>query len=58
MGLVNYVKETKAEMTHVSWPSRSQTIAYSVLVIVICVATSVYLGFFDRFFASVLKLFF
>lgn len=58
MGLVNYIKETKAEMVHVSWPSRKLTIAYSILVIVICVATSVYLGFFDRFFASAIKLFF
>lgn len=56
MGLINYVKETKAEMAHVTWPTRKQAIGYSVLVIVVCVAASLYLGLFDRFFASVLKL--
>ena len=33
MKLTEYLKETRNEMSHVTWPSRRQTIAYSSLVI-------------------------
>ena len=29
MGIINYVKETRGELKHVSWPTRKQAVTYS-----------------------------
>jgi len=50
MSLKNYFGEVKAEMAHVSFPSRKQTIFFTVLVILISLAVSIYLGVFDFIF--------
>ncbi len=57
MGLKQYINETKAELKHVSWPTRNQTIIYTLLVIVISVALSIYLGIFDYIFTLGIKAF-
>ena len=53
--IVEYVKETQAEMKHVSWPTRNQAIGYTVAVVGISVAVSVYLGVFDGLFSTALN---
>ncbi|MEI7777241.1 MAG: preprotein translocase subunit SecE [bacterium] len=50
MGLTEYIKETKVEMKHVTWPSRRQAIAFTVVVILISIGVALYLGFFDFLF--------
>lgn len=52
MGIINYINETKAEMKHVTWPTRSQAALYTLIVIVISIAVAAYLGVFDAIFAS------
>lgn len=52
MGISNYINETKAEMKHVSWPTRSEAIMYTILVIVLSLALAAYLGIFDALFAA------
>ncbi len=52
--LSNYLKETRSEFTHVNWPSRSQTIAFTVTVIVISAVVAYMLGLFDFIFAKIL----
>jgi preprotein translocase SecE subunit len=52
---VEYIKETQGEMKHVSWPTRSQAIGYTVAVVLISVITSLYLGLFDGIFAGLLN---
>lgn len=47
MKLFEYLKATKGEMKHVSWPTRHQTIAYTLIVIVVSVFVAFYLGLFD-----------
>lgn len=42
-----FLKEVRAELEKVVWPSREQTIRYSVLVIVVAVATGLFLGSLD-----------
>jgi preprotein translocase subunit SecE len=42
-----FLKEVKAELEKVVWPTREQTIRYSILVVVIAVATGLFLGGFD-----------
>lgn len=56
MKIVEYLRETKGELKHVSWPTRRQAIAFTVLVIAISIVVSVYLGLFDALFSEGLKL--
>lgn len=51
----NYFKEVRAEMKHVSWPSRRQAIVYTVVVIAVSAATAVYLGLLDYVFGAIIK---
>ncbi|MEK7091603.1 MAG: preprotein translocase subunit SecE [Patescibacteria group bacterium] len=55
MSLLNYFKDTKSEMKHVSWPTREQVINFSLLVLLICALTGVFLGLFDFLFSFSLK---
>lgn len=52
---ITYVKETRAELKHVSWPTKVQTTNFTIAVVVISVATSLYLAFFDSVFISILQ---
>lgn len=54
--LIEYIKETRAELKHVSWPTRKQAIVFTVVVIVISLITAAYLGAFDYIFTTLLKL--
>jgi preprotein translocase subunit SecE len=45
--LIQYLKETKAELKEVVFPTTSQTIIYTILVIVISVIVAVSLGGID-----------
>ncbi len=51
MKLIDYIKDTKGELKHVTWPTRKQTIWFTVLVIAISLFISFYLGFFDFIFS-------
>ncbi len=50
--IIEYLKETKAELKHVIWPSRSQTFYYTLIVIVLSILVAYYLGIFDFIFSS------
>lgn len=52
MGLFKHLKETKDEFSHVNWPSRQQTITYTVIVLVVSLVIAYYLGLFDWIFAQ------
>lgn len=54
---VNYIRDTKGELIHVSWPTRKQAIVFTVIVILISVAVSVYLGFLDYVLSLILQKF-
>lgn len=55
--IVNYIKETREELKHVSWPTRRQAIAFTVAVIIISLVAAAYLGFFDYLFSLILQKF-
>lgn len=55
MSFVTYLKETREELRHVSWPTRRQIINYTTLVVLISVITAFMLGFFDTFFTYLLE---
>lgn len=52
MGLGQYIKDTRSELNHVAWPTRVQTIVYTILVVVVSVLVSLYLGVFDFLFTN------
>lgn len=52
-----YIKDTAAEMRHVSWPSRTQAINYTLLVIGISVFAAVFMYIFDELFLFLLRAF-
>ncbi len=52
MGFIQYIKDTRGELHHVAWPSRLQTIVYTILVIILSVFIALYLGLFDFVFTT------
>lgn len=57
MSLQSYIKDTKGELKHVNWPTKEQTINFTIVVVVLAVLVGVLLGFFDFIFTSLLKMF-
>ena len=48
--MLNFLREVKGEMKHVNWPTRRQTLVYTILIIVISIFVAIYVGVFDQFF--------
>ncbi len=57
MQIIDYIKESKGEFAHISWPTRHQALGFTALVIVLSVVTAVYLGLFDTLFTAIIKKF-
>jgi preprotein translocase subunit SecE len=49
--ITEYFKDTKMELKHVIWPSKSQTFYYTLIVIILSVLVAYYLGIFDFIFS-------
>lgn len=52
MAFFQYLKETRSEMNHVAWPTRVQTIVFTILVVIVSIITSLYIGLFDYAFSQ------
>ena len=55
MKVVEFIKETKKEMRHVNWPTRKQTMNFTIVVIIISLLVAYFLGLFDFIFTSALE---
>lgn len=53
----NFFKEVRAELSKVIWPSRKDTIKYTLLVVLFSVAVSVILGATDLGFNKAFEFF-
>lgn len=53
--ITEYVKETKTELGHVVWPSKRQTVFYTIVVVVLSVLVAYLLGVFDFAFLQGLQ---
>ncbi|PCI30867.1 preprotein translocase subunit SecE [Candidatus Kaiserbacteria bacterium] len=53
--LIQYVRDTRAEMKHVSWPTQRQTGIFTVLVILVSAVVASFLGVFDTLFSGLLN---
>lgn len=51
-GFGQYLRDTRMELRHVAWPTRTQTIVYAALVAGISIGVAIYLGFFDFLFRA------
>lgn len=57
MSITEYIKDTRGEMEHVTWPTRRQAIIYSIAVAIVSVGVAFSLGLFDYIFGRLLTLF-
>lgn len=55
--LINYLKGTKAELSAVNWPTKKQTINYTLLVIGFSLFVAAFLGFSDKLFSYLIQTF-
>lgn len=53
--MLNYLKNVRAELRHVTWPSTRQTVVYTIVVIGISLAVAVYLGVLDEILSLLLQ---
>jgi len=44
---IDYLKETKEEISHVAWPTTKQAVTYTALVIGVSVVVALLLSVFD-----------
>lgn len=49
---ISYLKNVRAELTHVVWPTRKQALIHTGLIILISAFTAVFLGVLDYVFTS------
>ncbi len=54
MRFIQYLKDTKGELKHVSWPTRKQVVYFTILVVTLSLLTAVFLGVFDTIFSKLL----
>lgn len=55
--LMDYLKSTKLEVKNVNWPTKSETIRFTLLVIAVSAVVALYLGFLDFIFINILERF-
>ncbi len=46
------MKDTFAELQHVSWPTHTQAVVYTILVIVVSVLVALFISLFDFGFSQ------
>ncbi|QQG46160.1 MAG: preprotein translocase subunit SecE [Candidatus Niyogibacteria bacterium] len=55
--LIDYLKSTRLEVKNVNWPTRRETIRFTLLVIAVSAGIAAYLGFLDFIFINILEKF-
>ncbi len=55
MSIIEYIKETRVELKHVSWPTKKQSIVFTIVVILLSLGVAIFLGIFDFIFGKGLE---
>ncbi len=55
--ILQFIVEAKAELMKVNWPTKQQTLNYTLIVIGVSLAVALYLGGLDYVFSTILKKF-
>jgi preprotein translocase subunit SecE len=50
-----YLKQVKVEVKKTNWPTRKQTVRYSLVVVAISIVVAIFLGGLDFLFSTLLK---
>lgn len=53
--LIKFLKEARIEIGKANWPTKKQTINYTLIVIGLSLAVALFLGALDYIFSQVLK---
>ncbi|MGC9046867.1 MAG: preprotein translocase subunit SecE [Minisyncoccia bacterium] len=53
--LQKFLQESKQELKRVNWPTKDETIRYTLFVIVLSILIAVYLGLLDFVFLKILQ---
>jgi preprotein translocase subunit SecE len=53
--IVRYLRETRAELSKVSWPTRQEALSLTGVVLVVVAVSSLILGSFDFLFARLFQ---
>ena len=53
----NYFREVKVEMNKVNWPTRNETVNYTIVVIGVSAAVAAFLGTLDFIFTYLFNIF-
>lgn len=54
---ITYLKNVRAELSHVVWPTRRQSLQHVALIILIAAITAVYTGLLDYVFTRLVGFF-
>ncbi len=55
--LIQYFRNTAAELKQVTWPTQNQALLYTALVIGVSIFVSLFVGAFDYVFSQVINFF-
>jgi preprotein translocase subunit SecE len=55
--IITFIKEARAELRKVNWPTRDLTIKYTSLVVGLSLAVAIFLGALDYLFEYIIKTF-
>jgi len=55
--IIQFFLEAKAEMLKVNWPTKKQTVNYTMLVVAVSIVVAGFLGGLDWIFSYILKTF-
>jgi len=55
--IITFLKEVRLEMKKVNWPTRKETIKYTLIVIGVSVGVAIFLGGLDFIFTTILNKF-
>jgi preprotein translocase subunit SecE len=54
---VGYLREVWVELNWVDWPTRRELVSSTIVVVIVLLAMSIYLGFFDYVYTVLVKQF-
>ena len=55
--IVSFLKEVKLEIKKINWPTKKETIKYTLIVLGVCIVVATFLGGLDYLFSIILNKF-
>ena len=55
--VIGYLREVWVELNRVDWPTRRELVSSTIVVVIVLLAMSIYLGFFDYLYTVLVKRF-